>query len=97
MIYIKLGVDHLFIYDDNEPNTERISDAIDDKYKSKITFNEDIKGISKNQIYAYNDCYQKNSLDYDWFLMIDFDEFLFIIYPICITLSILRKILQQEM
>ena len=29
--YIKLGIDHLFIYDDNEPNTERISDAIDDK------------------------------------------------------------------
>ena len=25
--YIKLGIDHIFIYDDNDPNTEKISDA----------------------------------------------------------------------
>ena len=27
--HLKLGVDHIFIYDDNDPNTERIIDVID--------------------------------------------------------------------
>jgi len=27
--YIKLGIDHIFIYDDNDPNKEQIYKAID--------------------------------------------------------------------
>ena len=77
--YIKLGIDHLYIYDDNEPNTEKISDAIDSKYKSKVTIYENIKDTIKNQSDAFNDCYQKNINVYDWFLMVDMDEFLFIV------------------
>lgn len=29
--YIKLGIDHIFIYDDNPPLTEKIRDVIDEK------------------------------------------------------------------
>ena len=41
--YIKLGIDHIFIYDDNEQNTEKISDALGNKYKNRITIYENIK------------------------------------------------------
>ena len=77
--YVKLGIDHIFIYDDNDPNTERIIDAIDNKYKSKVTTYENIKGKIKRQSDAYTNCYHTNMKEYDWFLMIDVDEFLFIV------------------
>ena len=76
--HLKLGIDHIFIYDDNDPNTERIIDVIDDKSKSKVTSYENIKGRIHNQSEAFTECYHNNSKDYDWFLMIDMDEFLFI-------------------
>jgi len=76
--HLKLGIDHIFIYDDNDPNTERIIDAVDDKYKSKVTSYENIKGIFNDQAQAFTNCYHSNKKDYDWFLMIDMDEFLFI-------------------
>ena len=41
--YIKIGIDHIFIYDDNEQNTEKISDALGNKYKNRITIYENIK------------------------------------------------------
>jgi len=77
--YVKLGIDHIFIYDDNDPNTERIIDAIDDKYKPKVTTYENIKGKINCQSDAYTNCYHTNMKEYDWFLMIDLDEFLFIV------------------
>ena len=40
--HLKLGIDHIFIYDDNDPNTERIIDVIDDKSKPKVTTYENI-------------------------------------------------------
>ena len=76
--HLKLGIDHIYIYDDNDPNTERISESIDDKYKPKITFYENIKKRIHNQSEAFTECYHNNSKEYDWFLMIDMDEFLFI-------------------
>ena len=39
--YTNLAVDHIYIYDNNEPNTERISDVIEQKsIQSNNTFNE---------------------------------------------------------
>ena len=32
--YIKLGVDHIFIYDNNDEYSEKISDIIDKSYKN---------------------------------------------------------------
>ena len=45
--YFNLGFDHLFIYDDNDLNDEKISNAIWSKYKDNITIYENIK---KNNI-----------------------------------------------
>ena len=77
--YIKLGIDHIFIYDDNDPNTEKISNALGSKYKNKVTIYENIKDIIKNQPEAFTNCYHKNRNKYDWFLMIDMDEYLYIV------------------
>lgn len=76
--YLKLGVDKIFIYDDNEPNGEKIIDVIDSSYKKVIIFNN-IKKKIKRQSQAYNDCYKNNKNNFDWFLMIDMDEFLVIV------------------
>ena len=55
--YLNLGVDHIFIYDDNGPNTEKFSDVIDQTYKNNVTIykNNTIKGQST----AFTDCYKK--------------------------------------
>ena len=77
--YIKLGIDHLFIYDDNDPNTEKISDEIENKYKPYVTVYENIKDKIKNQPDAFTTCYNNNKYKFDWFLMVDMDEYLYII------------------
>ena len=77
--YSKLGIDQIFIYDDNEPGTEKISDVLDNKHKKIVIINEaKILGIN-SQSTAFTICYRNNIDKFDWFLMIDMDEFLFIV------------------
>ena len=77
--YINLGVDHLYIYDDNDPNTEKISDIIEPKYQSQVTTILAKENKIKNQADAFTSCYKKNYKNYDWFIMIDMDEFLYLV------------------
>ena len=76
--YIKLGIDQIFIYDDNDMNSEKISLEIDKEQKKYVTIYENIKNKIFNQSDAFTDCYQKNKNKYDWILMVDTDEFLYI-------------------
>ena len=77
--YIKIGFDHLFIYDDNDPNTEKIIDEVPDKYKDRVTIFDDLKNKNiRNQSDSFTHCYQSNLYKFDWLLMLDMDEFLFI-------------------
>ena len=48
--YIKLGIDHIFIYDDNSPNTEKMSNIIDSTYNKHVTIYENIKPKIQLQI-----------------------------------------------
>ena len=77
--YIKLGVDHFFIYDNNEPFTEKIEDVIDNKYKDKISFYETKKYNIYNQKEAFTNCYKNNFKNFDFFIMVDMDEYLYIV------------------
>jgi len=77
--YIKLGFDHLFIYDNNSPNTEKLSQVLEEKYKNQVTIYETFKYNITNQPQAFTDCYLNNSFSFDWILMIDMDEFLYIV------------------
>ena len=76
--YYKLGIDQMFIYDDNEPNTESISDEIDSQYNQFVTIIKN-RNVIKNQSLAFTDCYHRNIDKFDWFLMVDMDEFLYIV------------------
>ena len=77
--YMKLGVDHMFIYDNNDPSTEKIEDILDKKYKEQITFFNTKNLNISSQAQSFNDCYNNNLKNYDWFIMVDMDEYLYII------------------
>ena len=77
--YLKLGIDHIFIYDDNEPNTEKISDVLHNPYKSHVTIYDNIINKTlKGQPQAYTLCYNNNKNTFDWIFMCDIDEYLII-------------------
>ena len=76
--YLHLGIDHIFIYDDNDINSEKISDILDKSYKDNVTIFDNIKDRIKNQSMAYTSCYNNNKNKFDWFFMNDIDEYLVI-------------------
>jgi hypothetical protein len=76
--YIKLGMDHIFIYDDNNITSERLSKEVDKRQKLYVTIYENIKNTIFNQSDAFTNCYQNNKNNFDWILMVDMDEFLYI-------------------
>ena len=75
--HLKLGFDHIFIFDDNERGVENISDVFDNSYKNYITI-YDYSTIIHDQKVAFTLCYEMNKYKYDWILMNDLDEFLVI-------------------
>jgi len=59
--YKNLGVDHIFLYDNNDINGERFNDVIQDHIDSKFVEIVDYRGIRPPcQKEAYNDCYIKH-------------------------------------
>jgi hypothetical protein len=76
--YFKLGVDKIFIYDDNDINSERISDMIDFQYKKFVKIYEAKRINIPSQPKAFTDCYEKYKSFFNWIIMIDMDEFLYI-------------------
>ena len=77
--YLKLGIDHIFIYDDNEPFTEKISEVLGKNFLNNVSlFDTKVLNI-KGQPDAFSQCYNNNFNQYDWFLMVDLDEFLYTI------------------
>ena len=76
--YINLGIDKIFIYDDNDINTEEISDMIDFRYKKYVKIFKTIKLKLFTQNKQFTDCYEKIKNKFDWILMIDMDEYLYI-------------------
>ena len=73
--YLNLGFDHIYIFDDNEPNKENISNILNNDYNKYVTI-YDYRTIIKDQKKAFTLCYEKNKYKYDWIFMNDIDEFL---------------------
>lgn len=73
--HIKLGFEHIYIYDNSYDNEKHIDKVIDGSIKNYVTcipaFNEE-----SYQFKAYNDSYKKFSHLYDYMLYVDIDEFL---------------------
>ena len=77
--YCKMEIDHIFIFNDNEVYEESIYNEIDKKYQKKVSVYDTKLYHINNQIEAFSKCYKDNNDKYDWFIMIDMDEFLFIV------------------
>jgi len=76
--YFKLGIDKLFIYDNNEINGENIRGILSEYIKNNFVEITDARGLSSIQIPIYNYCYRKNKNFCDWIGLLDIDEYLFI-------------------
>ena len=76
--YKKYEIDKIFIYDNNDINGESfenvLSDFIDNKYVEIINY----RGKKTIQINMLNNCYKNNFKLYDWFIMFDMDEFIYL-------------------
>ena len=78
--YLELGVDKIYIYDNNEIYGEKFEDVVQDFIDDNHVEIINIRGKqNKNpQNYAYEKCYHEHIKEYDWFLFFDFDEYLYI-------------------
>lgn len=74
--YQGLGVDKVFLFDNNDVDGERFEFVIGDLIASGYVDMIRCHGMKNCQFTAYNTCYNKNKDDYDWFLFFDCDEFL---------------------
>lgn len=85
--HLELGFSHIYIYDNNRENEERLSDVLTE---ANVLKGSTLRGYSTDnsiskvtiiplhhrsyvQMYAYQDCYDYGS--FDWLLYIDIDEF----------------------
>lgn len=75
--YKSIGVDKIFIYDNNYDGEEHFEDVINDHIESGFIDIIDYRNRTLCQLMAYQDCYNKYGGDYDWILFIDCDEYLY--------------------
>ena len=78
--YLELGIDKIYIYDNNEIDGEKFEDVVQDFIDQNYVEIINIRGNQTDspQKYAYETCYHDHINDYDWFLFFDFDEYLYI-------------------
>jgi hypothetical protein len=70
--YKQLGVDKIFIYDDNRiSDGELFSDVLHPYIEAGLVEVTKWKGLQKQ---AYEDCYNRHNQDYEWIGFFDFDE-----------------------
>jgi hypothetical protein len=75
--YKKLGYNHIFIYDNNDINGERMDSIVNNSdFISIINYRGYRNKKDNSQYEAYYDCYNNNNRKYDWLSFFDFDEFL---------------------
>lgn len=76
--YLKLGFDRIYLYDNNNFDTNLVNNYIDEKYLHKVGI-IDIRGQvgERLQQRIYNEFYAKYGNSFDWCLFCDIDEFLF--------------------
>ncbi len=74
--YKDLGVDTIFLYDNNFDGEERFEDVIGDYIDSGFVVLIDYRNHIYCQMGAYQSYYDTNNNDYDWMMFFDIDEFL---------------------
>lgn len=74
--YKNLHFDKIFLYDNNDPNGERFEAVIGDYIQGGFVETTDYRGEKVVQLRAYQDCYDRHNMEYDWIAFFDVDEFL---------------------
>lgn len=91
---LKIGVDHIFIADNNEDTyTPILSDVIKEYIDNGIVTIYNYNNIHPIQPICYSEIYEKHGYDYDWFYICDIDEFL----HIPITNNDIKKFVQMPL
>ena len=74
--YLALGVDKLFLYDDNIEEKEKFINAITPNDSIIIEYCSNYSITTQGQ--AFTHCYSNHKDEYDWIIMVDVDEYLII-------------------
>ena len=75
--YVNIGVDTIYLFDNDNIESPNIRDFIDKEYlKHVVIF--DIRGLQEEcmQQHIYDDFYKKYKNNFDWCLFCDIDEYL---------------------
>ena len=76
--YKKIGVNKIFIYDNNERDGEKFDIILNDYIQNEFVDIIDFRGIQAPQLKAMEDCRKKNFRNFDWLIFYDMDEFIFL-------------------
>lgn len=76
--YKAIGIDKIFIYDNNYGNEEHFEDVLQGYIVSGFVEVINYRDIHRCQLTAYQDCYNRYGREYDWICFFDFDEFIYI-------------------
>ena len=76
--YKNYGIDKIFIYDNNDFGEEEFETVLSDYIQSKYVEIINFRGKSRIQLKVMNDCYKCNYKIFDWLIMADMDEFIFL-------------------
>lgn len=76
--YKNIGINKIFIYDNNEKNDEKFDLVLNDYIKTGFVKIIDMRGIETPQIMAAEDCRKNNFKKFDWLIFYDMDEFIFL-------------------
>ena len=74
--YKKIGVDKIFLYDNNDLNDENFNAILYDYINISFVEIINYRGKISSQLNIFNDCYTKNNQLYNWLIFYDIDEFI---------------------
>ena len=74
--YLGIGVDKIFLYDNNYDGEEYFEDVIGDYVSQGSVEVINYRNRERCQVAAYQDCYDKHGSEYDWICFFDIDEFI---------------------
>lgn len=76
--YQKLGINKIFIYDNNDKNDEKFDLVLKDYIDFGFVKILDIRGKIAPQIKVMEECRKKNFKKFDWIIFFDMDEYIFL-------------------
>ena len=76
LYYKGLGVDKIYLYDNNNIKEERFEEVINDLINNQFIEVINWRGKVKPQLQIMNDCYKRNNNKYDWLIFYDIDEYI---------------------